>query len=341
MVGASAHGPPRVQGDPEDDRGDREADQRVGDRQADRDDRRRGDHGEADVGVGARVVAVGDQGRAVEAVAGAGADARCDPIAREADQPRGGQGEQVRRGLRMDQPRDRLDPGDAGGEEDHPDDEQSGPALGPSGAQHERHAERNRRAGITEVVDQVGEQGNAAAGNKDRQLSPRRKRKHRQRHPNRPQPLPRPFDALVHQPVRVPVPVMAMLMVMWMRLGRVSVRVGIGMLVARSLPAAPQGELPADDGQGPVLSALVVAAEGVSAVASAFWRWSQADSNYRSWVQIRLLATRITRESRTRSGVVPLVGRCRPSPDMRGYVAIVGCSGRNDVFLPDRTTAGV
>jgi hypothetical protein len=89
----------------------------------------------------------------------------------------------------MDQPRDRLDPGDAGGYEDRRDYEQPGPTLGPGGAQHEGHTERNRGAGIAEVVDQVCEQGDAAAGDEDCELGARREREDRQRQANRPQSL--------------------------------------------------------------------------------------------------------------------------------------------------------
>lgn len=91
----AAHGPPRGPGDLEDHRGDREADQRIGDRQAEGDDDRAGDDGEADVGVGPSVVAVGDQRRAVEGIARTGPDDRRDPVAAEADQASGGKREQL------------------------------------------------------------------------------------------------------------------------------------------------------------------------------------------------------------------------------------------------------
>ena len=82
-----AHGAPRVPGDAQDHHGDAEADQRVCHLEADRDrDRARHDR-EAYVGVGACVGAVGDQRRAVEAMTGAAADDRRDPVAREPQQP--------------------------------------------------------------------------------------------------------------------------------------------------------------------------------------------------------------------------------------------------------------
>lgn len=88
-----SHSAPGVPGDPEDRRRDREADQRIGNREAKHDDDCGGDYGQADVGVGAGMIAIGDQGRAVEAVSSTGADARRDPVAGESDQPCGGQGE--------------------------------------------------------------------------------------------------------------------------------------------------------------------------------------------------------------------------------------------------------
>lgn len=57
----------------------------------------------------------------------------------------------------MDQPGDRLDTGDAGRGEDRRDYEQPGDALGAGRAQQEGGAQRDRGAGIAEVVDQVGE----------------------------------------------------------------------------------------------------------------------------------------------------------------------------------------
>jgi hypothetical protein len=162
----SAHGAPGIPGDLEDHCRDRQADQRVRDRQAEGDEGSAGDDGEADVGVGTGVVAVGDQGWAVESAAGPGADLRGDPVAAEADQAGAGEGDQVSRRLRVDQPRDRLDPGDAGGGEDRRDDEQPGPALRPGRAQQEGGTERDRRCGVAEVMDQVGEQGNTAAATK-------------------------------------------------------------------------------------------------------------------------------------------------------------------------------
>src|SRR5215212_9754345 len=63
---------PGVPGDLEDDRGDREADQRVRDRRAQRDHGRARDNRQTDVGIGAGMVAIGDERRAVERPASTG-----------------------------------------------------------------------------------------------------------------------------------------------------------------------------------------------------------------------------------------------------------------------------
>ena len=81
-VSVVAHGAPGLPGDAQDHEGDGEADE---------DDAGAGDDGEAGVGVGAGVGAVGDQGGAVEPVAGARADQRGNPVAREADCAGGGE----------------------------------------------------------------------------------------------------------------------------------------------------------------------------------------------------------------------------------------------------------
>src|SRR3954463_14514035 len=88
---AGAHGAPGLPGDAEDYERDREAYEGIGDRQADGDHGGAGDDGEAGVGVGAGVGPVGDERGAVEALSGAGADVRGDPVADEAERAGGGE----------------------------------------------------------------------------------------------------------------------------------------------------------------------------------------------------------------------------------------------------------
>ena len=135
---AVTHGAPRVPGDAQDHDGDREADQRVGDRDADRDHRGAGDHGERDICVCAGVRAVGDQRGAVEPAAGAGADDRGDPVAGEADRAGCAERAELVDVLGVEEAVDRLVAGDACGDEDRGNDGEPGPPLGARGTQQER-----------------------------------------------------------------------------------------------------------------------------------------------------------------------------------------------------------
>jgi hypothetical protein len=97
LVVVPAHRVPALPGDAQDDQGDAQADERVGDRGADGDNDRRGDDRERHLGVGGGVVAVGDERGAVEPVAGALADLRGREVAQVADGASGGEHPQVRR----------------------------------------------------------------------------------------------------------------------------------------------------------------------------------------------------------------------------------------------------
>src|SRR6478735_5397658 len=87
-LAAIPHRPPGLPRDPQDDERDHEADDRVGGGQAERDDDRAGHHREADEPVRARVVAVGDERRALEPPSGAEADRGRPLVAEEADDSR-------------------------------------------------------------------------------------------------------------------------------------------------------------------------------------------------------------------------------------------------------------
>ena len=179
-----------------------EPDQRVGDRQPDRDHGGAGDHGEADVGVRPGVIAVRDQGGGLSSRTPA--RVRIDRPRSSCRRSRPGRrprARQVGRGLGVDQPGDGLDARDTGRDEDGGDDEQAGVSLGALGAEQERDRERDRRGGVTEVVDQVGEQRDAAAGEEDRQLGRRGGAEDGEREPDRDQTLAGPFDARVDQAV--------------------------------------------------------------------------------------------------------------------------------------------
>lgn len=122
---------PRGPRDPQDRQRDRQADQRIGDRRAERDHDRRGDDAKRHERVGARMVAVRDQSRTGQPVARADAHDRRRRVCREANDAGHRQHEQMRGGRRMRDADHRLDTGDAGGDEDRRDHEQPRDPLGP------------------------------------------------------------------------------------------------------------------------------------------------------------------------------------------------------------------
>jgi len=71
----------------------------------------------------------------------------------------------------VDEPRHGLDASDARADEDRGDDGETGTSLGERGAQREGDAERDGGQRVAEVVDQVGEQSDAAAGYENDRLS--------------------------------------------------------------------------------------------------------------------------------------------------------------------------
>jgi hypothetical protein len=86
----AANRAPGVPGDLEDHAGDPEADQRIGDWQAEGYHGGACDHGQTDVGIRTGVVAIGDQGCAVEGSPGAGTDLRRKPVSAIANHSRPG-----------------------------------------------------------------------------------------------------------------------------------------------------------------------------------------------------------------------------------------------------------
>ena len=151
---------PRLPGDPEDQRGDREADERIGDLDAHGDHDGRGDDTERHEAVDTRVMAVGDQRRTVEPGAGAEPDPRRELVAGEADDSGGGEREQILEVLRMDEPAHGFEGRDAGRHEDREHHCVSGPPFAALAPRQEHDREGNRGERVAAVVDQVGEQRN-------------------------------------------------------------------------------------------------------------------------------------------------------------------------------------
>jgi hypothetical protein len=76
----------------------------------------------------------------------------------------------VRQALLVDEAQDRLRKRDAGADEDRKHDRQPGEALSANALQKEGDPERDRGQRVAEVVDQVGEEGDAAAQRVDDDL---------------------------------------------------------------------------------------------------------------------------------------------------------------------------
>jgi hypothetical protein len=149
------------------------------------------------------VGAVGDERRAVEAPAGPGADERGPPVAGEADGAGERQREEVLGLVRVQQAVDRLIAGDAGAGEDRQDDGEAGDALGLGASQREGDRQRDRGGGVAEVVDEIGEQGDAARGDEDEQLGDRGRAEDEQGEADGAQALARALDRLVDEAVAV------------------------------------------------------------------------------------------------------------------------------------------
>ncbi len=76
----------------------------------------------------------------------------------------------MRQVLGVNEALDRLVERDARGYEDRRDDRETGELLGAEAAQRERDAERNRRERVSDVVDQVGKEGDRAGEEEDAEL---------------------------------------------------------------------------------------------------------------------------------------------------------------------------
>src|SRR5687768_2377523 len=106
---------------------------------------------------------------------------------------------------RVEQAVDRLPARDARRDEDRENDGQPGDALRAEAPQGEGDSERDRGRRVTEVVDQIGEQGDAAGKRKDDRLCDRRDPENEEGKPDRAQPLARALDRGIDQAVRMTV----------------------------------------------------------------------------------------------------------------------------------------
>ena len=123
--------------------------------------------------------------------------------------PGGGEHPEMGRCCGWIKPLDRLVERDAGADEDRGDDERARRASRRGRAEEEGDPERDRGECVAEVVDQVGEQRDAAGGKEDRGLRKRRDEKDCERDRNGLDALVRANDRSVNKPVRMTVTVIA------------------------------------------------------------------------------------------------------------------------------------
>ena len=203
-----ADGLPRLPRDPEDDRREQEADQGIARREARGDHRGARDDSEADVGVSLGVSTVGHERWTVEAIPGTQTDLGGQPVADETDRARRCKGQELVGPNGIEEPVDRLGAGYAGAHEDREYNSEPRPLLRPRRPQREGDADRNRGCGIAEVVDQVGEQGDAVGGKEKNELRHHGEAKDPEREPDRTEPRMGPRDRAVHQAMHMAMPVL-------------------------------------------------------------------------------------------------------------------------------------
>ena len=116
------------------------------------------------------MIAIGDERRTRQPFACPQPHLRGQLIADETDDPGSCEHPQMRQLLRVNQTLDRLVQRDTRGDEDREHDREPGELLAAEAAQEEGDPERYRRQRITEVVDQVREQGNRTGEDKDHNL---------------------------------------------------------------------------------------------------------------------------------------------------------------------------
>ena len=173
------------------------------------------DDGEAGEAIGAGMIAVRDQGRAVDLAADADAKHRDCFVAEKADDAGGGEPAKMRHRLRMDQPVDRLVARHDRAEQDDENDNDAGEVFDPAEPigecpgrlaprQHEGDPERDCSRCVADIVDRVGEQRHASRKSHDADLQQRRDRQDDERPFDRPDAAVGRGDRRIDDAVRVP-----------------------------------------------------------------------------------------------------------------------------------------
>lgn len=182
------------------------------------------------------MIAVCDQCRTVQPVTSAAAYQRRQPVAGESDDSGEREDQQVAGRGRVDQAHDRLIPSNARRDEDRRHDRQASQALGTQGAQRERDPERDRGQRIPAVMNQVGQQREAATEREHNRLHGGRYTEDGECEHDGANALARALDALVDKTVRVTMRVFAvtltqvLMAVMRVMFVRPSVWVGVAQL---------------------------------------------------------------------------------------------------------------
>lgn len=149
------------------------------------------------------MLSVGDERGAVESPTAPDTKERRQEVGEGSDPARDREGREVVGDGRVQQAIDGFGPGDARADEDDRHDDDSGSPFCSGRTQSEGDPERNRREGVPEVVDQVGEERHTSADDEDRGLSDRGTAQQHERKPDDTDTRRGPADAFIDQPVCV------------------------------------------------------------------------------------------------------------------------------------------
>jgi hypothetical protein len=170
MPVAAANGCPGLPRDAQNERRHRKSDQRISPRESERDNQSGPDHPEADVRVGAGVMPVGDERRAVQPFTGSSPDSTGGEVTEIANSACRRERQKMVRCAGMQESVDGFKPRDTRADEDRADHEQSRASLGTFGSHPKCHREGHRGQRIADVVHQVGQQSDAAARDEHHRL---------------------------------------------------------------------------------------------------------------------------------------------------------------------------
>src|SRR3990170_2906373 len=200
------HRPPGVPRDLEDHKRDHQPHDRVCEIEAERDTECAHHDSQRDEAVDACVISVSDQRRARKSPSGPEPHLRGNLVPEEADDARERQRAEIRERLGVDEADDGLVERNTGGDEYREDDEEPRDPLGPKRPKQKGDADWDRRCGVPEVVDEVGEQGNGVRNGEDRQLRKSSEPQDPEADRDGPEAGARAHDRAFDQPVRVTMP---------------------------------------------------------------------------------------------------------------------------------------